>query len=66
MKVELSRYNIKSLKDSRRSYGVIMDGNDNLFPDYLNGLYNKSITHQSILNDLVDYIIAKGFRITSF
>jgi len=61
MKVELSRYNIKSLKDSRRSYGVIMDGNDNLFPDYLNGLYNKSITHQSILNDLVDYIIGKGF-----
>ena len=61
MKVELSRYNIKSLKDSKRSYGVIMDGNDNLFPDYLNGLYNKSITHQSILNDLVDYIIGKGF-----
>jgi len=38
-----------------------MDGNDNLFPDYLNGLYNKSVTHQSILNDLVDYIIGKGF-----
>lgn len=58
--VKLARYSIKGIKDNRKSGGVICNGFDNLFPDYLNGLYNNSVTHNSVVNDLVGYVLGKG------
>lgn len=61
MNIELARYNISSINYSNRGYqSVLNNGDDNRFPDYLDGLYNSSVTHQSIVNDLVDYIYGQG------
>lgn len=62
MNAKLARYNIRAIKDNRKLYGVIANGDDNLFSDYLNGLYNNSVTHQSVINDLVRYILGNGLR----
>ena len=63
MNVELARYNINSISYSDRAYqNVYQNGEDNRFPDYLDALYNSSVTHQSIVNDLVDYIYGKGLK----
>lgn len=63
MNTKLARYNIRAIKDNRRLYNVISNGDDNLFPDYLNGLYNNSVTHQSVINDLVRYILGNGLKV---
>lgn len=63
MAEKFSRYSISSLGYSPKyySYGQIyQDGFDNRFSDYLNGLYNNSVTHQAIINDLTDYIYGDG------
>lgn len=68
MDLHLARYNIGSLGYSERNFGygyVYNDGDDNRFPDYVNGLFNTSVTHQAIVNDLVDYIYGKGLVATS-
>lgn len=63
MKIELARYNINSINYSDRGYqNVYQNGEDNRFPDYLDALFNSSVTHQSIVNDLVDYIYGQGLR----
>lgn len=64
MNVELARYNIADINNTVRLGGDgFINGSDNRFPDYLNGLYNSSPTHQAIINDLVDYIYADGIKV---
>lgn len=41
----------------------ILFGNDNLFPDQLLYLYNKSSNHNAIVNGKVTYIIGKGIPV---
>lgn len=59
---KMSKYTIGMLKDNRRGYGIINNGEDNLFPDYLNGLATKSPTNKNIVKDLTDYIYGKGLK----
>lgn len=63
MKVEFARYTQQQLGNftAKRSGGFV-NGYDNLFPDYLDGLYNASVTHQCIINDLTSYIVGKGLK----
>ena len=65
MKVELSRYRIADIKDNRKLNGVIANGADNLYPNYLTGLYNNSVTHQSIINDIASYVMGMGLKVDS-
>src|SRR5690606_25034441 len=62
MKVELSRYTINGISGHGKLSGVVVNGIDNLFPDYLDGLFNKSVTHRSIINDVVGYIVGYGLK----
>ena len=59
---KLSRYNVKNINSFNVSGTVIYNGTDNLFPNYLDGLYLKSVTHQTIINDLVNYILGYGLQ----
>jgi len=64
--VNLSRYTVKGIKDNPKvGGGVIGNGFDNLFSDYLNGLATKSPTHQNILSDLNRYITGMGLVSTN-
>ena len=63
MKIELSRYSNKAIDIQRPISGYIPNGNDNLFSNYLNGLFNNSPTHQSVIEDLVGYIIGQGLQV---
>lgn len=47
-------------KESRKDW--IMYGEDNLYPEYLTYLYNKSAKHAAIINGKVKYIFGSGFR----
>jgi len=60
--LKLSRYNVKNINSFNVSGTVIYNGTDNLFPNYLDGLYLKSVTHQTIINDLVNYILGYGLQ----
>ena len=59
---KLSRYNVKNINSFNVSGTVIYNGTDNLFPNYLDGLYLKSVTHQTVINDLVNYILGYGLQ----
>lgn len=62
-KQKFARYNQSQLVKFRVLYGDgYPNGNDNLFPDYLDGLYNASPTHQGIINDYVNYIVGNGLK----
>src|SRR6056300_1031221 len=64
--VNLSRYTVKGIKDNPKvGGGVIGNGFDNLFSDYLNGLATKSPTHQNVLSDLNRYITGMGLVSTN-
>jgi DNA-binding Lrp family transcriptional regulator len=43
-----------------RNKDYILYGEDNKYPDYLTGLYNKSPTHNAIVNGKSDYILGSG------
>ena len=60
MELKLAAYNSKSIDIQRKKSGYLPNGQDNLFPNYLNGLYNNAPTHTAIIKDLVRYIIGKG------
>lgn len=61
MKIEFAKYSQSDLQKFRPlSNSGYPNGIDNLFPDYLDALYNGSVTHQGILNDQTDYIVANG------
>ncbi len=60
MKIELSRYTTNSINIQRKANGYIPNGMDNLFPNYLDGLYSNSPTHQCVVDDLTGYIIGQG------
>ncbi len=60
MKVDLSRYDTNSINIQRPQSGYVPNGMDNLFPNYLDGLYTNSPTHQCIVDDLSGYIIGQG------
>lgn len=61
MELDLARYTQNDLvKIKPSSSSGYPNGSDNCFPDYLDGLYNASVTHQGIINDLTSYIIGKG------
>lgn len=62
MKIELSRYRNVDIDIQTPSMGYYDNGHDNLFSNYLNGLFNNSPTHQSIIEDLVGYIIGQGLE----
>jgi len=64
IEVKAARYNIRSISDLSRPYGnnVYQNGEDNRFSDYLDSLSNSSVTHQDIINDLIDYVYGKGLR----
>ena len=63
MEVRFARYTQASLgKFKPSSYTGYKNGEDNEFPDYLDGLYNASVTHQAIINDYTSYILGKGLR----
>ena len=62
---KLSRYNIKGISQCDTVSGMVKNGFDNLFPNYLSGVYNKSITHQSIINDVTGYIVGYGLKATN-
>lgn len=64
IEINLSRYNVKNINSFNVSGSVIYNGTDNLFPNYLDGLYLKSVTHQTIINDLVNYILGYGLQST--
>lgn len=59
-KVDLSRYVSRQIDIQRKFGSYIPDGVDNLFPNYLDGLYNAAPTHRAVVNSLVRYIIGKG------
>ena len=61
MKIELSRYTQNQLvKYSPSGNQGYRNGFDNLFPNYLDGLYNASVTLAGIINDLASYITGVG------
>lgn len=60
MRIELSRYTTNAINIQRKLSGYFPNGFDNLFPNYLDGLYNNSPTHQCIIDDLTAYVIGKG------
>lgn len=62
MNIELSRYRNVDIDIQTASMGYYDNGHDNLFSNYLNGLFNNSPTHQSIIEDLVGYIIGQGLE----
>lgn len=52
---------IPTFKETRgRDY--IKYGDDNLYPEYLNYLYNKSAKHNAIINGKASYIFGKGYE----
>ena len=44
-----------------RNKDYIKYGDDNLYPDYLNFLYNKSAKHNAIINGKASYIFGNGY-----
>jgi len=61
MEIKAARYTQNDLVKIKPSgYNGYPNGSDNYFSDYLDGLYNASVTHQGIINDLTSYIIGKG------
>lgn len=61
MKIEFAKYSQSDIQKFRpQSSSGYPNGNDNLFPDYLDALYNGSVTHAGIINDQTDYIVAQG------
>lgn len=61
-KIELSRYRTNDLGIIRKNGKFIPNSSDNLFSDYLNGLYNNSPTHQCIIDDLTGYTVGMGLE----
>lgn len=59
-RLELSRYTINSIKQQRKTRDYYPNGSDNVFSNYLDGLYNNSPTHQCIIDDLTFYLIGGG------
>lgn len=48
------------------SKDYILFGNDNLFPEHVLYLYNKSSNHNAIINGKVTYIVGKGLPIENY
>lgn len=61
--MEFARYKQVDLGKFRPSASSgYPNGRDNLFPDYLDGLFNASPTHAGIIKDLSSYIVGKGLK----
>ena len=60
--IKLSRYRQADLQDFEKSNRGYPNGADNNFDEYLDGLFNVSVTHQGIINDLVSYIVGQGLK----
>lgn len=58
--VDLSRYTIKNIRENKILNGVYINGVDNQFSNYLDGLALKSVTQSNIIADLTNYIVGKG------
>tara|TARA_R110000803_G_scaffold210568_1_gene282682 strand:+ start:4700 stop:6853 length:2154 start_codon:yes stop_codon:yes gene_type:complete len=59
-KIQLSRYNTKSIQGQRRLSSYYPNSQDNLLSNYLNSLYNNSPTHQCIIDDIAQQITGLG------
>lgn len=60
METHLSRYSNKAIDIQGTYSGHTRNGSDDLFSNYLNGLYNNSPTNQCVIDDLTGYIVAQG------
>lgn len=45
----------------KKGTGIVYFGEDNQYPEYLLGLYNKSAKHNAIVNSKVNYICGNGW-----
>jgi len=59
-KIQLSRYNTKSIQGQRRLSTYYPNAQDNLLSNYLNSLYNNSPTHQCIIDDIAQQVTGLG------
>ena len=48
----------------RQREGYVTFGEDNLYPNYLIDLYNRSAKHNAIINSKVTYVYGKGLEMT--
>ena len=64
-KIQLSRYRTNDLGITRKTNSYIPNSTDNLFSNYLNGLYTNSPTHQCIVDDLTGYTVGLGLEAES-
>lgn len=63
MEIKLARYKQSQLVKFKPSrWDGYKNGFDNLFPNYLDSLYNASPTHAAIINDLTSYIVGSGLK----
>lgn len=64
-KIQLSRYRTNDLGITKKTNSYIPNASDNLFSNYLNGLYTNSPTHQCIVDDLTGYTVGLGLEAES-
>lgn len=55
---ELTLPTLTESRDNRRGY--VSYGDDNLFPQYIKGLYRHSALFESIVNGMKDYVLGEG------
>lgn len=61
--VELQSHKIPVNIEKQRE-GYVTFGEDNLYPNYLIELYNRSAKHNAIINSKVTYVYGKGLEMT--
>ena len=61
--VELQSHKIP-VNIERQREGYVTFGEDNLYPNYLIELYNRSAKHNAIINSKVTYVYGKGLEMT--
>ena len=61
--VQLESHKIP-LNIERQREGYVTFGEDNLYPNYLIDLYNRSAKHNAIINSKVTYVYGKGLEMT--
>jgi len=63
--ITLSQYEEQSFEEKSSGKGWINYGEDNLYPQYLVNLYQKSATHNALCTSIAYMIFAKGVQTDS-
>lgn len=60
--INLARYVERSYEEMPTTDGFVQYGEDNLYPQYLLGLYNSSSTHSALCNSIAQLVMGEGFK----